>query len=144
VTGQVVWVQNQYRVGGAASFTHSQAGDRRVAGLFAGVHVGPLVWLGEADFVRDEGFPEGARSMLAALGEADWAMRRGHNLKLTAEYYDPDRAVREDQKTRWSLLYEWTPLPFVQLRAGFRRYRGIPQNDVDNRRTLFLELHGFM
>jgi hypothetical protein len=144
VTGQVVWVQSQYRVGGAASFTHSQAGDRRVAGLFAGVRVGPVAWLGEADVVRDEGFPDGARSMVAALGEADWAIRKGHNLKLTAEYYDPDRAVREDQKTRWSLLYEWTPLPFVQLRAGYRRYRGIPQNDFDNRRMLFLELHGFM
>jgi len=143
-TGQVVWVQNPYRVGGAASFTHSKAGDRRVAAAFAGVRTGAVVWLGEADFVRDEGFAAGARSMLVALGEADWAVRRGHNLKLTAEYYDPDRAVREDQKTRFSFLYEWTPLPFVQLRAGYRRYRGIPQNDLDNRRVLFLELHAFM
>ena len=144
VTGQVVWVRSQYRIGGAVSFTHSQSGDRRVEGLFAGVRTGSVAWLGEADLVRDEGFAEGARSMVAALGEADWAIRKGHNLKLTAEYFDPDRAVREDQKTRWSFLYEWTPLPFVQLRVGFRRYRGIPQNDFDNRRTLFLELHGFM
>ena len=108
------------------------------------MRTGPVAWLGEADLVRDTGFPEGARSMLAALGEADWAVAKGHNLKLIAEYYDPDRAVREDQKSRWSFLYEWTPLPFVQLRAGYRRYRGIPQNDLDNRRTLFFELHGFM
>ena len=62
--------------------------------------------------------------MLAGLGEVDWTMHKGHNLKLTAEYYDPDRNVREDQQTRYSFLYEWTPLPFVQLRAGFRRASG--------------------
>ena len=144
VVGQLVWVQPRYRVGGAASLTHSQAGDRRVVGLFAGLRSGPIAWLGEADLVRDGGYPEGTRSKVAALGEVDWAIRKGHNVKLAAEYYDPDRAVREDQQTRWSLLYEWTPLPFLQLRAGYRRYRGIPQSDFDNRRTLFLELHGFM
>jgi hypothetical protein len=144
VTSQVVWVQSRYRVGGAASFTQAEAGNRRVGGLFAGLRTGPVAWLGEVDLVRDEGFPEGARSMLAGLAEADWAIRKGHNLKLTAEYEDPDRAVAQDQQTRWSFLYELTPMPFVQLRAGFRRYRGIPQDDLENRRILFIELHGFL
>jgi opacity protein-like surface antigen len=144
LTGQLVRTVTRYRIGGAASFTHADAGDRQVGGLFAGLRTRQIAWLGEVDVVRDEGFPEGARTLVAALGEADWLLRKGHNLKLTAEYFDPDRAVAEDQKTRWSLLYEWTPLPFVQLRAGVRRYRGIPQNDLDNRRLFFLELHGFM
>ncbi len=144
LTSQVVWVRSRYRMGGAASFTQSQAGNRRVGGAFAGLRTGPVAWLGEVDLVRDEGFPEGPRSMVAALGEADWLIRKGHNLKITAEYYDPDRSLTEDQKTRWSVLYELTPMPFVQLRTGFRRYRGIPQNDLDNRRAFFLELHGFM
>lgn len=144
VTSQVVWVQSRFRLGGAASFTQSEAGNRRAGGIFAGLRTGPIAWLGEVDGVRDEGFPEGARSTLAALGEADWLIRKGHNLKLTAEWHDPDRAVAEDQKTRWSVLYELTPMPFVQLRLGYRRYQGIPQNDLDNRRVVFLELHGFM
>jgi hypothetical protein len=144
LTSQVVWVQSRYRIGGAASYTQSEAGNRRVGGVFAGLRTGPVAWLGEVDVVRDEGFPEGPRSLVAALGEADWLIRKGQNLKITAEYYDPDRSVAEDQKTRWSVLYELTPMPFVQLRAGLRRYRGIPQNDLDNRRVFFLELHGFM
>jgi len=41
------------------------------------------------------------------------------------------------------VVYELTPLPFVQLRAGFRRYRGIPQNDSENRQALFVEVHAF-
>lgn len=144
VTSQVVWVRSRFRIGGAASVTQSDAGDRRVGGLFAAVRTGPVAWLGEADVVRDSGFPGGARSMLAGLAEADWAVRKGHNLKVTAEYEDPDRSVAQDQQTRWSVLYEVTPLPFVQLRAGFRRYRGIPHNDLENRRVLLVELHGFM
>jgi len=144
VTGQLVWVRSRFRVGGAASATQSEAGNRRVGGLFAGLRTGPVAWLGEADVVRDDGFPGGARSLLAGLAEADWAIRKGHNLKITAEYDDPDRAVAQDQQTRFSILYELTPMPFVQLRAGFRRYRGIPQNDLENRRVLFVELHGFM
>jgi hypothetical protein len=143
VTGQVVYAQTRWRLGAAASATQSDAGNRRVLGVFAGLRTGPVAWLGEADLVRDEGFPGGTRNLLGGLGEIDWNLARGHNLKLTAEYFDPDTAVGEDQQTRWSVLYEFTPLPFVQLRAGFRRYRGIPQNDLQNRRLILVELHGF-
>jgi hypothetical protein len=144
ITGQFVWVQSGYRLGAAAAATRTSTGNRRLGGLFAGFRTGPVAWLGELDLVRDDGFADGARTMLAALGELDWALRRGQNLKLTAEYQDPDRAVPEDQFTRWSAVYEITPLPFVQLRAGLRRYRGIPQNDSQNRQAVFVELHGYL
>jgi hypothetical protein len=143
VTGQLAWVQTRYRVGVASSHTQSPLGNRSVNGVFAGLRAGQVAWLGEADLVRDDGYPEGTRTLAAALGEVDWNFRRGQNLKVTAEYYDPDRSLGEDQKTRWSVLYEFTPLPYVQLRAGYRRYRGIPQNDTDNRRTAFVELHAY-
>ncbi|HEX7373876.1 MAG TPA: hypothetical protein VF277_02815 [Steroidobacteraceae bacterium] len=142
-TGQAAWVQPRGRIGVAASFTNSDAGDRTMAGLFAGLRTGPVAWLGEVDWIRDQGFPEGTRTLLAGLAEADWTIRKGHNLKLTAEYFDPDNNVNQDQKNRWSLVYEYSPLPFLQLRAGWREYDGIPQNDLDNRRLLFAELHGY-
>lgn len=144
LTAQAVRVQNRYRVGVAGSFTHSAFGNRGVGGLFAGVRTGPVSWLGEMDLVRDAGFAPGTRTLAAALGEVDWLIRKGQNLKFTAEYFDPDRAIAQDQKVRWSLLYELTPAPFVQLRFGLRRYSGIPQNDIDNRSLAFIELHGFL
>jgi hypothetical protein len=144
LTGQIAWIRPRGRIGIAASSTSANAGDRRMAGVFAGVRTGPLVWLGEVDLVRDEGFVEGRRSLLATLGEVNWSIRRGHNLKLTLEYFDPDRDLSEDHKSRASLVYEVTPLPFVQLRLGIRRWEGIPQNAFDNRQTVFLELHAFM
>ena len=144
LTAQAVWVQRDWRVGLAASSTSADAGDRAMAGLFGGVRTGPLAWLAEIDWIRDDGFPEGRRTLLAALGEVNWAVFKGHNLKLTAEYFDPDRKVREDHRTRLGLTWEFTPLPYLQVRAGVRRWDGIPQNAVDNRRLIFFELHGFL
>jgi len=142
-TAQIVYVQPLWRLGAAVSLTQADAGNRQVFGVFAAFRTGPVAWLGEADLVKDKGFPEGERKLASLLGEADWKILRGHNLKLTAEYFDPDRTVSEDQQTRWSALYEFTPIPFLQLRAGFRRYHGIPQSNFQNRRLLFFELHGF-
>lgn len=143
VTGQVIYVQPRWRFGTALSSTQSTAGNRGVFGVFTGLRTGPLAWLAELDLIKDDGFSGGTRRFASALAEANWNLAKGQNLKLTGEYLDPDRAVSQDQQTRWSILYELTPLPFVQLRAGFRRYRGIPQNDLQNRRLLFFELHGY-
>jgi hypothetical protein len=143
VTGQLVYIQPSWRLGAASSWTKSDAGNRAVAGIFGGLRTGPIAWLGEVDFVSDQGFPEGTRKLASGLAEADWNFAKGQNLKLTGELLDPDRAIRADQQTRWSLLYEFTPMPFLQLRAGFRRYRGIPQSNIQNRRLTFIELHGF-
>jgi len=142
VTSQVAYVQPIWRLGLAGSFTQAMAGDRRVAGVFGGLKTGPVAWLAEADAVRDDSFPDG-RTLAAGLLEADWLVRRGHNLKVTAEWYDPDRSVAENQQTRYSIVYEYTPIPFLQLRAGYRRYVGIPQSNVENQQLLLFELHGY-
>ena len=142
VTSQVAYVQPIWRLGIAGSFTQAMAGDRRVGGIFAGLKTGPVAWLAEANAVRDDSFPDG-RTLAAGLLEADWLLRRGHNLKVTAEWYDPDRSVAENEQTRYSIVYEYTPIPFLQLRAGYRRYIGIPQSNTENQRLLLFELHGY-
>ncbi|HZR03469.1 MAG TPA: hypothetical protein VFA81_09890, partial [Burkholderiales bacterium] len=68
---------------------------------------------------------------------------RGNNLKVTGEYFDPDRGVANDSQTRWSVLYEWTPIQFVQLRGGARIQDGIPQIPTQRTKLYFVELHGF-
>jgi hypothetical protein len=144
ITGQVAWVRSDWRVGAAAAFTQSVLGNREVQGVFAGLRTGRVAWLGEIDLVRDASYPGGPRRLAGGLAEADWALGKGQNLKISGEYYDPDLSVASDQQTRWSLVYEYTPIPFFQLRAGWRRYRGIPQSDIENRRLLFVELHAFL
>jgi hypothetical protein len=142
VTTQVSYTKPIWRVGVAGSSTQSNAGDRHMGGLFAGLKTGPIAWLAEGDIVHDDSFP-GGRTLAVGLLEGDLRIAKGHNLKLTAEYSDPDRSVRNDQQTRYSLVYEYTPLPFLQLRAGYRHYFGIPQNNQENQQLVLFELHGF-
>ncbi|MGH6960712.1 MAG: hypothetical protein ACREE7_09530 [Dongiaceae bacterium] len=137
------YVQSGWRAGASANFNDSSTGQRRMGNLFAGLRTGAVAWLGEADYVVDDGFATGERRLLAGLLEADWHVVHGHNLKLTAEYFDPDLDVDEDQQTRHSLLWEYTPIPFLQLRLGSRWSEGIPQNPLQNQRQALIELHGF-
>jgi len=137
------FVQSIFRVGASANFNDADSGDRSMANLFAGIRTGPIAWLAEADYIEDKGFAEGTRRQWAGLLEANWLIRQGHNLKLTAEYFDPDDAVDEDERTRWSAVYEYTPFQFLQLRVGARLYDGIPQNNLDNRTLAFAQVNAY-
>ena len=62
------------------------------------------------------------------------------------KWFDPDDDVDEDQQSRYSLVWEYMPIQFFQLRAGARIYDGIPQNPncrtaatTSSRRTRFSE-----
>jgi hypothetical protein len=142
VTSRVEFVQSRWRGGASLMFNDSDAGQRKGAGLFGAVNWGPVALLGEVDFIEDDGIGDGTE-LMATLAEADWTLMQGHNLKLTYEWFEPSRDVDEDEQTRSSLLYEWSPIQFLQLRAGVRVYDGIPQNDTQNRRQAFLQLHGY-
>jgi hypothetical protein len=143
VTAQAAYVDPRFRVGLAASFNPSDAGDRSAGSLFGGVRTGPVAWLGELALVKDSGFPEGTRTLAATLLEANWRIAKGHNLKLTAEWFEPDRDVDEDEQARFGVVYEFAPIQFLQVRAAARFNDGIPQNDLQNSRAYFLELHGY-
>lgn len=140
---RVEYVQARWRAGASASFNDADTGRRRMGNLFAGLRTGAVAWLAEADVVVDDGFPTGERRLAAGLLEANWQVARGHNLKLTGEYHDPDLDVAEDQQTRHSLLWEYTPMPFLQVRAGGRRLDGIPQDPLQNQRQALVEVHAF-
>jgi hypothetical protein len=139
---RVEHVRSVWRAGASFNFNDATGGSRQMQNVFAGVRTGPIAWLAEADYVLDASFAP-HRKQAAGLIEANWLVRKGNNLKLTAEHFDPDREVSEDQQNRFSLVWEYTPLQFVQLRIGARYYDGIPQNDLQNRREVFAQLNGY-
>lgn len=141
-TGQ--FVRDDWRVGASASVNNADAGDRQMQNVFAGVRTGPIAWLAEIDLIEDDLPAGGEQSLLAGHLQGNWRFRRGHNLKLAYDYFDPDRDVDDDHITRTSALWEYSPLQFVQFRAGARAYDGPPQNPLFNRDEVFLELHGFL
>ncbi len=136
-------VQSIWRLGISANFNDSEAGERRLGSIFAGVRTGPIAWLGEAGYIADKSFLEGERKQQVGLVEANWLVRKGHNLKLTAEYFEPDDDIDEDERARYSVVYEHTPIQFMQIRLGARVYDGIPQSNLDNRRLAFVQLNGY-
>lgn len=142
-SARVEHVQSRWRLGASYNHNSADAGDRRMPNLFAGVRTGPIAWLAEADYIEDTSFPEGKRKLWAGLLEANWQYRRGHNLKGAFEFFDPDDNVDEDEQNRYSLVWEYVPVQFFQLRIGARVYDGIPQNDQQNRRVAFAQLHAF-
>jgi len=149
VSGQLAFVQSMWRVGVAGNYNDAApAGSKGAYGVFAGLRTGPISWLGQVDATDDRGAsnlltPSGPLKMVATLLEANWRIAQGHNLKLTGEYLDPNKDVHNNGQTRYSIVYELTPIQFVQLRAGFRYNDGIPQAPLQHQKLAFLELHGF-
>jgi hypothetical protein len=139
---QLAYLQDRWRVGVAANLNDQAIGDRAAWGVFGGLRTGPVSWLAELDLIDDRSGAGTLRS-LAWLLEGNWRVAQGHHLKLGVEGLDPDRDGGGDLQTRLSAVYEYTPIPYLQLRAGARRYDGPSQFPVLNRRLVFIELHGF-
>ena len=137
------FVRQRWRAGASFNFNDADAGDRQMQNVFFGLRTGPIAWLAEADLITDD-LPSGAeQDAITGLLEGNWIFRKGHNLKVSYEYFDPDDNVDEDHQVRWSLVWEYTPMQFLQGRIGVRLYDGVPQVDLQNRDVYFAEIHGF-
>jgi hypothetical protein len=143
IAARTEYASSVWRVGVSALSNKTDAGDRVGAGVFGAFRTGPVTFLAEVDYIDDDSIGVSGQKLMASLAEANWKVRQGHNLKFSFEWLEPDRDVDEDEQTRASLVYEWSPIQFIQLRGGMRLYDGIPQNDNQNRKQAFLQLHGF-
>ncbi len=142
-SGQLIYVESRWRVGLAANLNAQSGGSKRAYGLFGGVRTGPISWLAQAEITNDQSIAKSQGKQLATLLEANWLIAKGNNLKVTEEFLNPNRAVPNGEQTRWSLVYELSPIQFVQLRTGLRYNDGIPQANSEHQRLYFVELHGF-
>jgi hypothetical protein len=136
-------VQPTWRAGASVNVNNDNAGDRTMFGFLGGLKTGPVAWLAEIDRISDDISPGATVEAYAGLIEANWAIRSGNNLKFSYDYLDPDGDIREDHQVRYSLVWEYSPIQFLQARLGYRLYDGVPQVDAQNRRVYFAELHGF-
>ena len=137
------YVQPRWRIGASANVNNDDAGDRTMFGVFGGLKTGPVVWLAEFDGISDDVASGGTTDAYAGLLEANWTVWGKQNLKISYDYLDPNDDIKEDHQVRYSLVWEYTPIQFLQARVGYRLYDGIPQVDAQNRNVFFAELHGF-
>ena len=143
VSLSAAYVRSRWRLGASYNVNNADLGDREMESLFAGARTGPISWLAEIDYIGDETPGGGRRRMYASLLEGNWRFRKGHNLKLSYEFLDPDRDVAEDQRERYSLVWEYTPMQLLQARFGLRTYNGVPGIAATNRNEAFAELHAY-
>jgi hypothetical protein len=143
ISSLVTFVQSAWRVGLSANKNFNGDADREMVSAFAGLRTGIVSWLASVVRVTDEGTPTGRVSQVATLLEGNVEVAKGHNLKVTYEYLDPNTDVKEDQRERYSAVYEYTPIQFTQFRLGVRKGNGIPQNNAQNATEVFLQWHAF-
>ncbi|MDH3219875.1 MAG: hypothetical protein OEO19_10105 [Gammaproteobacteria bacterium] len=137
ITASAAYVQKTYRFGASySSNTDASKTETLIYGLYAGAQFGRVGLLFEADIVDDETVEQ-----YVSILEFNFLISRGKNLKLSYEYHDPDRDIFENANERYSLVYEPFLNQFVQVRAGARDNKGIPQNPSLNSSSYFLELH---
>ena len=140
-SGQLIYVEPDWRLGLGANSNDQSIGHKNALALFGGLRTGPIAWLGQAELVDDQSIANNQGRMIATLIEADWLLARGNNLKLTDEFLNPNVQAGHGEQTRWSMVYELTPIQFLQVRAGFRYSDGIPQDNAEHGRLYFIESH---
>jgi len=114
------WLGRLGQIGLNASYNDGDSAERTLLGVTAGLNTGPLVWLLEYDRVDDQ-LENGPDEQLdIALLEVNWWIERGHNLKLSSEWQSLDGGGDRD---RVSLVWEYFPFSYTQLRIGFRSQR---------------------
>jgi hypothetical protein len=135
------FVERNWRIGGSFNFNDTESANRTTSGLFGGLRTGPVQWLGEFAFIRDALETAEDRDQFVLFTEANIGWRQGHNVKLTYEHLDPDQDIDENEQNRYSAVYEYFPIQFVQLIGGLRINEGIPQADNDNADEAFVQMH---
>lgn len=144
ISSLATYVRPDWRIGASVSDNSSGGGvDRRMYNLFAGLRTGKISWLASGVYVIDDGTSTGRLKQWAALVEGNYEAAKGHNLKITYEHYDPNADVKEDQRERYSAVWEYVPFQFTQFRLGARKNSGIPQNNAQNATELFVQWHAF-
>lgn len=142
VSLRAAYIKPGWRLGASGSFNDGTEGEaRQMANVFGGLKVLGIDWLAEIDMIRDSSSVIDDRNQYIGFLEGNKELRKGHNLKASVEWLDPDTDVGANLQTRTSLVYEFTPLPMVQLRVGTRIRDGIPQNSAQNTDTVFGQLH---
>lgn len=141
VTSSAAVVFRQFRLGASASLNDGTDQRREVVGGFGGLNVGPLVLLGELDYVRDKPVQGDTVRQLMAYGEADWLLIRGLNAKVTYGWLDPNMDVDENERIRARFGLEFFPTPFLRFAGFYGLLEDIPQATATNLDRWSVEAH---
>jgi len=138
------YIGNNWRLGASAIVNDAAAGRRTMGNIFGGFNWLGFTFLAEADHIQDKSVSHVAgtfETQRVGLFEINREVAKGYNVKFTTEFLDPDTNIGENQRTRNSLLLEYTPFANLQIRSGLRVGKDIPQKVDGNYTDFFAQLH---
>ena len=138
---RAVYVTPDWRLGGSFNDNEGQGGERSMMNVFSGANFLGSQWLFELDRIRDRNATETNQQVLFL--EMNRQLKPGHVIKLTHEFHDPNTDVDEDERTRNSVVWEYSPIHHLRIRSGLRVSEGIPQKPQDNSDEVFVNLHAY-
>ena len=139
---RVAYIRPKWRTGMSGNVNPGAEGNSRTMyNIFGGLNLWSIEWLAEMDWVTDKVSGSEDITQEILFLEANKEVIKGHNMKVTYEFLDPDNKINEDQRNRTSLIWEYTPIPLMQLRLGTRIADGIPQNAAQNTDLYFAQMH---
>ncbi len=140
ISSRAAFVKRSFRFGASGSRNSAPGSKREIVGGFGGFSAGPLVVLGEVDWIFDSFDTAPDRDQFVAYVEGDVLATKGVNAKVTYGYHDRNLDVPEDERIRVRFGVEVFPVSFVQLSAFYTALDDIPQVTTDRDRVS-LELH---
>ncbi len=142
ISGRLAWVASSWRAGMSVNDNNTDGTDRRMMGIFVGLRSGPVSWLLEHDRIEDDKRTLADVEQDLTAVEANWKLSRGHYLRLSAESSSSSSTgpVAADSK-RYSVEYQWFPMPYTQLRFGVRTNESDDPSPARNEDEAFLQLH---
>ena len=102
---RLVYIKPDWRLG--TSFNHNESTDirREMSNIFAMLNYLDIEWLFEIDQIKD--ISDITSERFVSFFELNKEIIKGHNIKLSFEYDDPDTNINEDERTRNSIVWEY-------------------------------------
>ncbi len=137
------FVFRKFRIGGSYGLNTEEDKNYRVGAFFTG-NSGIFTLIGEADLIQNAGDSVNIQA-IATLLELDILAYKGTNLKITHEFFHPDRKISyaRNGQDRITIGIEPFVAQFFQLGIFYRKNRFVPQNVLANQDQLILRMHLF-
>jgi hypothetical protein len=129
------------RIGSTIVVNSADRNEQRFLNVYGGWSWKKLALLAEANIIQTSQDADEDIEEFVSLIEANYEVMKGLNLKLTGEYYDPDRDISNNEETRYSIVVEYAPISNLQLRSGVRSSEGIPQQPSRTSDFVFFQTH---
>ncbi len=116
-TTRIEWFPTLNRINGMIGASLLQQGIVRFQGIFGGISLGKLTWVGEVD-IAENWLSDG--TVLASLSELTYDFIPGVDLQVKFDFFDEDIDTTGGALQRLTFGVEYVPVPFVGLNIQAR------------------------